>query len=97
MSASSSAIQAAVCSRENLRGSGIVVPCARSRFRCKADSSVLSACCPQTPVPQSPTAPRERTVSAINMVRQQVSAEISTAFERRLDQARVLAPQRPEY
>jgi hypothetical protein len=28
---------------------------------------------------------------------QQVPAEISTAFERRLDRARVPAPQRPDY
>jgi hypothetical protein len=70
---------------------------ARRRLRCKADSSALSACCPQTPVPQSPTVPRERAVSAIDVAMQQVPAEIWTAFERRLDRARVPAPQRPDY
>src|ERR1035437_10988533 len=69
----------------------------RPRLRCKANSSVLSACCPQTPVPQSPTAPRERAVSAIDVAMQQVPAEISTAFERRLDRARGPGPQRPDY
>ena len=68
----------------------------RRRFRCKADSSVLSACCPQTPVPQSPTAPRKRAVSAINVAMQQVPAEIATAFERRLGRGPVPAPQRPD-
>ena len=39
ISASSSAIQAAVCSRENLRGSGIRAPCARRRAARKSINS----------------------------------------------------------
>jgi hypothetical protein len=41
--------------------------------------------------------PPERAVSAIHIAMQQVPAEISTAFERRLDRARVPAPQCPDY
>jgi hypothetical protein len=69
----------------------------RRRLRCKACPSVFPLCCPQTPVPESPTAPQERAVSAIDVAMQQVPADNSAAFERRLDQARVPAAQRPDY
>ena len=68
------------------------------RLGCKARfSEVFQLAAVQTPVLSSPSSAPGWAVSAKHVVMQQVAEETRVAFERRLERARVPAPQRPDY
>ena len=67
----------------------------RRRLRCKAYECFPLAA--RRPAFHNRPQLQERAVSTLHIAMQQVSPEISAAFERRLDRARVPATQRPDY